>query len=93
MFTSASQYLRTLEEGKASCVVIDTGLRGGISGLDLARAISTSRRPLPIIFIAPRPDEQTRDEAFRIGCAAYLEEPVLTEALISAIACSGANRH
>ena len=90
MFTSASQYLRTIEEGKASCVVVAIGLRGGISGLDLGRAILTSRRPIPIIYIAKTPNEELREDAFRVGCVAYIEEPVSSESLIAAIRLSGA---
>ena len=92
MFTSPGQYLRTLEEGKASCVVIAVDLRGAIAGLELGRAILSSRRPIPIIFIAGTPSEATREEAFLMGCAAYVEEPVSSESLIAAIRLSGAKR-
>ena len=89
MFTSAAQYLKTVEEGKASCVVIGLGLRGDISGLDLARAILASRRAIPVIFIAGPADAPMKAQALLMGCIAYLEEPVSSELLVSAIIRSG----
>jgi FixJ family two-component response regulator len=90
MFTSAELYLRTVEEGKASCVVIALGLSGSISGLDLGRAILASRRPIPVVFIAAANDAPMKAEALLLGCTAYLEEPVSSELLISAVRSSGA---
>jgi FixJ family two-component response regulator len=46
MFASEEQYRRTVEEGKAFCILIDIGLRSVVSGLDLGRAIMSSRRPI-----------------------------------------------
>ena len=89
MFTSAAQYLKTVEEGKASCVVIGLGLRGDISGLDLARAILASRRAIPVIFIAGPADAPMKAQALLMGCIAYLEEPVSSELLVAAIVRSG----
>ena len=92
MFASARQYLKTIEEGKASCVVISIDMRGCISGLQLGKAILTSRRPVPIIYVARTPDPALREQAFLAGCVAYVEEPVSSESLIAAIALSGAQR-
>lgn len=63
MFMSAGQYLKTLDEGKASCVVID--LAGRISGLELGTAIFLSRRPIPIIFISGTLDATARHRLCR----------------------------
>src|SRR5881394_2952303 len=82
MFTSAELYLRTVEEGKACCVVVSLGLRGTISGFDVARAVRASGRALPVIFIAGSPDAAMKEEALLMGCLAYLEEPVSSELLI-----------
>jgi FixJ family two-component response regulator len=91
MFTSAAQYLRTIEDSNASCVVIAVGMRGYISGLELGKAILSSRRPLPIIYIAGAREAALREQAFLIGCVAYIEEPVSSESLIAAIRLSGAS--
>jgi FixJ family two-component response regulator len=90
MFTSAEQYLRTIDDGKASCVVIDLGMRGTISGLELGRAIVSSRRAIPIVFIAGSADASTKTQALLMGCVACLEEPVSSELLISAVRSAGA---
>jgi hypothetical protein len=91
MFTSAQQYLRTVDEGKASCVVIAIGLRGGISGLELGGR--SCRRAVRSRSSSSR-DSRRGDarEAFRIGCVAYIEEPVSSESLIAAIRLSGARK-
>jgi FixJ family two-component response regulator len=85
MFASAEQYRRTAEESKGFCVVIDIGLRGVVSGLDLGKAVLSSRRSIPVIFIAAAADAATREQALAMGCVAYLEHPVSSEMLISAI--------
>jgi FixJ family two-component response regulator len=90
MFTSAELYLRTVEEGKACCVVVSLGLRGSISGLDVGRAVRASGRAMPVIFIAGSADASMKEEALLTGCLAYLEEPVSSELLISAVRRSGA---
>ena len=91
MFTSADLFLRTLDESKASCVVINLGLRGEISGLDVGRAILSSRRPIPIVFIDRSADASMRTQALLMGCVACLEEPVSSEHLIAAVRSSGAS--
>ena len=85
MFTSGEQYLSTVAEGKAACVVIDIALRGSVSGLELAKAISSSPRPIPFVFVSASADEALRDEALIMGCLAYLEEPISSDMLISAV--------
>ena len=90
MFTSAEQYLRTAEDGKTSCVVIYLGLHGSMSGLALGKALLSSGRATPIVFIAEAADTSLKEEALLLGCVAYLEEPVSSELLISAIRSSGA---
>jgi FixJ family two-component response regulator len=90
MFMSAGQYLKTLDEGKASCVVIDVDLAGRISGLELGTAIFLSRRPIPIIFISGTLDATARAQASSMGCVAWIEKPVSSELLISAIRRAGA---
>ena len=50
-----------------------------------------SRRPIPVVFIAGSADASTKAQALLMGCVAYLEEPVSSEQLISAIRSSGAS--
>ena len=91
MFSSAEQYLKTIAAGEASCVVIDVDLGGSITGLDLGKAILSSRRPTPIVFITGTPDAATRERAFAMGCVACIAKPVSSESLIYAIGRSGAS--
>ena len=84
-FTSAERYLESAGAGRASCVVIDLELRGGMSGLDLGRAISSSGNAIPVIFMTGAPYTGIRKQALDIGCAAFLEKPFPSELLITAI--------
>jgi len=90
MFTSAERYLRTFQAGRSSCVVIGAGLRGSISGLELARAILASARAVPVVFVAAAADPTVKAQALLMGCIAYLEDPVSSEELIAVIRKSGA---
>ena len=85
LFESAEQYLAAADASTASCVVLDIDLRGGMSGLDLARTIRSSARATPIIFITGSADPAIRKQALDVGCVAFLEKPFPSELLITAI--------
>ena len=85
MFTSAEQYLETADESNPSCVIINIDLRGARSGLDLGRAISSSGRRIPIIFITGSADPAIRLQALEVGYVAFLERPFPSARLIAAI--------
>jgi FixJ family two-component response regulator len=91
MFTSAERYLDTADASKASCAVIDIDLRSEMSGLDLGRAISSSGKAIPIIFMTGSADPAIRKQALDMGCVAFLEKPFPSELLITAILQSGAS--
>jgi len=92
MFKSAERYLATMEASKAACVVVDLDLGGSMSGLALARAVSSSRRPIPVILVTGSNDMAIRDEAMAMGCAAFLYKPISSEHLINAVRRSAAGR-
>ena len=84
-FESAERYLESPDADEVSCVVIDVNLGRGMSGLDLARSISSSGRTTTIIFMTGSADEATRQRAMTIGCTAFMEKPYLGDRLIAAI--------
>jgi FixJ family two-component response regulator len=83
-FPSAELFLADIAKCEAECLLLDVHL-GGISGIDLRRRLTSSGRNLPVIFMTAVDDEVTRQEAFDVGCAAYLEKPFLAKLLLDAI--------
>jgi len=83
-FTSAELFLDDIAKCEAECLLLDIHL-GGISGIDLKRRLTSSGRNLPVIFMTAIDDEATRQEAFDVGCVAYLKKPFLAKLLLDAI--------
>jgi FixJ family two-component response regulator len=83
-FASAESFLDDIAKCEAECLLLDIHL-GGISGIDLKRRLTSSGRNLPVIFMTAIDDEATRQEAFDVGCVAYLKKPFLAKLLLDAI--------
>jgi len=83
-FASAESFLDDIAKCEAECLLLDVHL-GGISGFDLQRQLTSSGRNLPVIFMTAIDNETTRQEAFDVGCIAYLKKPFLAKLLIDAI--------
>jgi len=83
-FTSAESFLDDIAECEANCLVVDIHL-GGISGIDLKRKLTSSGSNVPVIFMTAIDNEITRQEAFDVGCVAYLKKPFFAKLLIDAI--------
>jgi CheY-like chemotaxis protein len=56
-----------------------------MSGIDLKRRLTSSGSDMPVIFMTAIDNETTRQEAFEVGCVAYLRKPFLAKLLIDAI--------
>jgi FixJ family two-component response regulator len=83
-FTSAESFLDDIDKCDAECLLLDIHL-GGISGFDLQRQLTSSGRNLPVIFMTAIDTEIIRQEAFDVGCVAYLRKPFLAKLLVDAI--------
>jgi FixJ family two-component response regulator len=83
-FASAEMFLDDIAKCEADCLLLDIHL-GGISGIDLQRQLTSSGKNLPVIFMTAIDTEATRQEAFDVGCVAYLKKPFLAKLLIDAI--------
>jgi FixJ family two-component response regulator len=83
-FSSAESFLDDIARCDADCLLLDIHL-GGISGIDLQRQLTSSGADLPVIFMTAIDNEATRQEAFDVGCVAYLKKPFLAKLLIDAI--------
>jgi FixJ family two-component response regulator len=84
-FASAQQYLEAADGDDAFCAVIDINLGEGMSGLDLARQIKKSARPIPIIFVTGSIEGAVRVQAWEIGCIDFLQKPYPAEDLLAAV--------
>jgi len=83
-FASAELFLNDIANCEAECLLLDIHL-SGISGIDLKRQLTASGSNLPVIFMTAIDTQITRQEAFDVGCVAYLRKPFLAKLLIDAI--------
>ena len=83
-FTSAEEFLGREAATQIDCLLLDIHL-GGMSGIELRRRLKMSSSALPVIFITALDDEDTRGEARKAGCVAYLRKPYSARQLIDAI--------
>ena len=73
-YSSAEAFLADTKRPQFDCMVFDVQL-GGMSGIELARAIAASAvRPAPVIYITAHDDPETRANAEASGCAAYFRK-------------------
>jgi FixJ family two-component response regulator len=73
-YGSAEAFLADSKRPQFDCMVFDVQL-GGMSGIELARAISSSSaRRAPIVYITAHDDPETRASAEASGCAAYFRK-------------------
>src|SRR6266699_1513699 len=83
-FTSAELFLTDIARCEAKCLLVDIHL-GGMSGVYLKRRLTSLGSDMPVIFMTAIDNEATRQEAFEVGCVAYLRKPFLAKLLIDAI--------
>jgi FixJ family two-component response regulator len=84
IFASAEEFLDSGAPAQVDCLLLDIHL-GGISGIELRRRLKVSASRLPVIFMTALDDEDTRTEAHKAGCVAFLRKPYSRRQLIDAI--------
>jgi FixJ family two-component response regulator len=93
-YATAADYLANLPT-EAGCIVLDLRLPGP-SGLDLQERLTSSRNPLPIVFLTGHGDIPKTVRAMKAGAIDFLtkpvDAPVLLEAVARAIARDAENR-
>jgi FixJ family two-component response regulator len=85
LFASAEKFLVVAQKLEAGCIIIDIKL-GGMSGLDLVRALCAAGFAVPIVLITGSRDAVYRRQAIELGCAAFLLKPFTADQLIEAVA-------
>jgi CheY-like chemotaxis protein len=84
LYESAEAFLAARATTNAGCLVSDIHL-GGMTGIDLGRALKASGARLPIIFMTASTDPGLRARAMDLGCVAFLGKPFPPLALAEAL--------
>lgn len=72
-FSSAEEFLADPLRVHFGCLLVDIQL-GGMSGIELNRALKSNADTTPVIFITAFDDSRTRAEAAQTGCAGYFRK-------------------
>jgi FixJ family two-component response regulator len=83
-FESAEIFLASSAADGAGCLVFDIRLPG-MSGIELYRRIAARGAAPPVIFMTAYDDAAVREEARRLGAAAYLVKPFRGRELVLAV--------
>ena len=83
-FASAEEFLDHGAPSQVDCLLLDIHL-GGMSGIELRRRLKISSAALPVIFMTALDDEETRAQAQKVGCVAFLRKPYSARQLVDAI--------
>ena len=83
-FSSAEEFLIRGVAAQVDCLLLDIHL-GGMSGFELRNQLKISGSTLPVIFITALDDEDTRAQAQKAGCVAFLRKPYSKRQLMDAI--------
>jgi diguanylate cyclase (GGDEF)-like protein/PAS domain S-box-containing protein len=70
--TDAEEALARIEEGGIGLVVLDHGLPGGTTGLELYERMKASGRDLPVVMVTGQSSEETVVEALRLGVRDFI---------------------
>jgi FixJ family two-component response regulator len=91
-FASVEEFFKGEREGENTCIVVDIRMPG-LTGFDLQRELTSREIRMPVIVISASDDAQTRENARKLGAAAFFRKPIDDQALLDAIlwAISGAN--
>jgi FixJ family two-component response regulator len=84
-YPSGEAFLASTALPPPDCLVLDIQL-GGMSGLDLLRQLRDLGNPVPVIFVTAHDEAEVSNEAVQAGCVAYLRKPVVSRALLEAVA-------
>jgi FixJ family two-component response regulator len=81
---SAGEYLASMEDDKASCLLLDMYLEDS-TGLDVLEELARHNRETPIVFMSGNSDIGTAVKSMHAGALDFLVKPVNTERLVAAV--------
>ena len=83
-YLSGEAFLEDAKRARPDCILLDIQL-GGISGFELQTLLVNSGSTTPVIFITAHDDPETREQARRTNCVAYLRKTDPGQAVLEAI--------
>ena len=83
-FASAEEFIAWEVDASCNCVITDVHMPG-MSGLDLARLLTTRRRGVPVVMVTARSDSGIDARAAANGAVCLLRKPFKTDALIGCL--------
>jgi FixJ family two-component response regulator len=83
-FSSAQEFLLYSHISDNDCIILDLRMPG-MNGFDLMEKLISKRIHTPVICVTAFDDTKSREQARKLGAAAYLTKPVDDQALIDAI--------
>jgi FixJ family two-component response regulator len=73
-FSSAEEFLASDYVDQTNCLILDIAM-SGMTGPDLQRELTNSRKEIPIIFITGQRDDATRSRLLKLGAIECLSKP------------------
>ena len=83
-FSSADEFLRQYQPGRAGCLVLDVRMPG-MSGLDLQEHLVEKGMQIPVVIITGHGDVPMAVRAMKHGAVDFIEKPFNDEVLLDAI--------
>ena len=83
-FASVEEFFKGEREGENTCIVVDIRMPG-LTGFDLQRELTSREIRMPVIVISASDDAQTRENARKLGAAAFFRKPIDDQALLDAV--------
>jgi FixJ family two-component response regulator len=83
-FASVGDFFNGERQGEHACIVVDIRMPGS-TGFDLQRELTSRGMRMPVIVISASDDAQTRENARKLGAAAFFRKPIDDQALLDAI--------
>jgi two-component system, LuxR family, response regulator FixJ len=83
-FSSAQEFLVYSHVSDSDCIILDLRMPG-MNGFDLMEKLIAKGIHTPVICVTAFDDAKSREQARKLGAAAYFTKPVDDQALIDAI--------
>jgi FixJ family two-component response regulator len=83
-YLSAEDFLADDKKPQFDCLVLDVQL-GGLSGIELNQQLAAAGSITPAIFITALDEPDTRAQALRTPCVAYIRKTEPAETVLAAV--------
>jgi FixJ family two-component response regulator len=85
VFDSAEAFLRSPASHESHCVISDVQMPGGMSGIELLKAVKASASEMPVILMSAFVNADSLAEAKAVGAHCTLRKPFNGEVLVSCV--------